>query len=146
MGIIDSIKKRTPKTDASKKAAVEVSEEAKPKKVTKTKKTTTSTAASGKVTLHGTAHRILLAPIVSEKSTMKEVMHTYTFLVDKNANKIEIRKAIEEVYGVKPLKIRTILVQGKETHFGRRIGRRSDYKKAIVTTRKEERLAIHEGV
>lgn len=145
MGIIDSIKKRTPKTAAPKKAEVEVSAEATPKKVTKAKKTTTATA-SGKVTLNGLAHRVLIAPIVSEKSTQKEALHSYTFLVEKNANKIEIRKAIEEVYGVKPLKIRTIHVQGKETHFGRRIGRRNDYKKAIVTTRKDQRLAIHEGV
>lgn len=145
MGIIDSIKKRNPKTASSKKAVLEVSEETGTKKVVKTKKTTTS-SASGKVALHGVAHKVLIAPIVSEKSTVKEALHSYTFLVEKNANKIEIRKAIEEVYGVKPLKIRTILVQGKETHFGRKIGRRSDYKKAIVTTRKDQRLAIHEGV
>ncbi|OGH66570.1 MAG: 50S ribosomal protein L23 [Candidatus Magasanikbacteria bacterium RIFCSPHIGHO2_02_FULL_41_13] len=96
--------------------------------------------------MHGTAHRVLLAPVVSEKSTLKEAEHSYTFLVEKNANKIEIAKAVEEVYGVRPLKVRTIHVQGKETRFGRRIGRRSDYKKAIVSVSKDQRLAIHEGV
>lgn len=145
MGIIETIKKRNTKTatpEPAVEAPVEKSEKS-PK--TKAKKTTT-VSASGKVSLHGNAHRVLLAPIVSEKSTLKETMHTYTFLVEKNANKIEIRKAIEEVYGVKPLKVRTIHVQGKETHFGRRMGRRKSYKKAIVTVSKDQRLAIHEGV
>ena len=129
MGIIEKIKKprKAPAKAAPKKAAASVE-------------------ATGKVSLHGNAHRVLLAPIVSEKSTLKEALHTYTFRVEKNANKIEIAKAIEEVYGVKPLAVRTIHVQGKETHFGRRIGRRSDYKKAIVKVSKDQRLAIHEGV
>ncbi len=137
MGIIDTIKKRSTK-QAKGDAVVEVP-------VEKSKKAAT-VSASGKVSLHGTAHRILFAPIVSEKSTMTETLHSYTFLVDKNANKIEIKKAVEEVYGVKPLKVRTVHVQGKETHFGRRIGRRNDYKKAIVKVSKDQRLAIHEGV
>ncbi len=145
MGIIETIKKRTPKK-ATETASVEASvvSAEKPKKA-KAKKTET-VAAHGKVSLHGNAHRVLLAPIVSEKSTLTETLHSYTFLVDKNANKIEIAKAIEEVYGVRPLKVRTIHVQGKETHFGRRIGRRNDYKKAIVKVSKDQRLAIHEGV
>jgi len=145
MGIIDSIKKRTPKTAVKKDASLDAVEvkETKPKKVAK--KATTLTA-TGKVALHGTAHKILIAPIVSEKSTMNEANHVYTFLVEKNANKIEIKKAIQEVYGVKPLKVRTILNDGKSTRFGRTMGRRSSYKKAIVTTSKDQRLAIHEGV
>lgn len=145
MGIIDSIKKRNTKTSATNTASVEVSDEkvVKPKKATKKAVVSSST---GKVALHGTAHRVLIAPIVSEKSTNKEASHVYTFLVEKDANKIEIKKAIEEVYGVKALKVRTILVDGKITHFGRKIGRRSTYKKAIVTTAKDQRLAIHEGV
>jgi len=145
MGIIDTIKKRNTKPAASKTASVDATEvkETKPKKVAK--KTTTVTA-TGKVALHGNAHRVLIAPVVSEKSTMNEAAHVYTFLVEKNANKIEIKKAIEEVYGVKPIKVRTILVDGKSTRFGRVMGRRSTYKKAIVTTAKDQRLAIHEGV
>lgn len=145
MGIIDTIKKRTPKTADNKAASVEASEvkEAKPKKAAKK---ATAIAPTGKVSLHGIAHKVLIAPIVSEKSTLKEATHVYTFLVEKNANKIEIKKAVEEVYGVKPLKIRTVLVDGKSTRFGRRMGRRSSYKKAIVTTSKDQRLAIHEGV
>jgi large subunit ribosomal protein L23 len=145
MGIIDSIKKRTPKTAENNAASADVSEvkEAKPKK--SQKKAALSTA-TGKVALHGTAHKVLIAPIVSEKSTHQEALHSYTFLVEKDANKIEIKKAIEEVYGVKALKVRTILVDGKTTRFGRKIGRRSTYKKAIVTTAKDQRLAIHEGV
>lgn len=144
MGIIDSIKKRTPKTAANKTVSADAEvQETKPKKAAKKAATLTAT---GKVALHGTAHKVLIAPIVSEKSTIQESAHVYTFLVEKNANKIEIKKAIQEVYGVKPLKVRTILMDGKSARFGRTMGRRNSYKKAIVTTAKDQRLAIHEGV
>ena len=94
MGIIETIKKRTPKkaTDAAVIDATVVETEKTPKtpkaKTAKAKKTAT-VSASGKVSLHGTAHRVLIAPIVSEKSTVKEAQHSYTFLVEKNANKID---------------------------------------------------------
>lgn len=145
MGIIDSIKKRNTKADSENTTSSEAVEVKTPKAKKSTKKPTLL-SSSGKVSLHGVAHTILIAPIVSEKSTVQESAHAYTFLVNKNANKIEIRRAIEEVYGVKPLKVRTVLIDGKVTRFGRKMGRRSSYKKAIVTTKKDQRLAIHEGV
>lgn len=144
MGIIDTIKKRKPTPSVAPDATpVEVAPTPKKRAA---KKTETLSAPKGKVVANGIAHTVLLSPIVSEKSTVQEVSHAYTFLVAKNANKTQIRRAIEEVYGIKPLKIRTILVEGKVTGFGRRAGRRNAYKKAIVTTKKDQKLAIHEGV
>lgn len=148
MGIIDTIKKRgTTKTTEETEVSAAIQTEEKPKKrVAKKVEAKESSALKGKVSVNGIAHEILLSPVVSEKSTMKEMSHAYTFFVPKKANKIEIKKAIFEVYGVRPVKVRTIIVEGKEKRTGRVVGRRSDYKKAIVITSKDQKLSIHEGV
>lgn len=148
MGIIDTIKKRST-TKISEETEVNApiaTEEKSKKRVAKKVVAKESSAIKGKVSVHGIAHEILLSPVVSEKSTMKELSHAYTFFVPKNANKIEIKKAIFEVYGVRPTKVRTVIVEGKAKRSGRVSGRRSDFKKAIVTTPKDQKLSIHEGV
>lgn len=148
MGIIDKMKNKGAKQseEVSEDVKKTVTKKAPAKKAVKKSAPKEISAQKDTVSVHGIAHKILLSPVVSEKSTLAEMKHAYTFLVDKNANKIEIKKAIEEVYGVRPLKVRTILVEGKVKRFGRRIGRRSDFKKAIVITSKDQKLSIHEGV
>jgi large subunit ribosomal protein L23 len=150
MGIIDTIKKRKT-TDAvaedvsvvdgvtPPKADQPRAEKRAPKKV---KSEPTTLSAKGKAVAHGIAHKVLLSPVVSEKTTRQEEKNTYTFLVAMNTNKIEIKKAIKEVYGVIPSSVRIIITDGKTT----RTGRRSDYKKAVITTNKNQKLSIHEGV
>ena len=77
-------------------------------------------------------HDIIIKPIVSEKSMDQLADRKYTFKVAMNANKIEIKKAVEEIFGVKVEKITTARVLGKVKRMGATSGKRSDWKKAIV--------------
>ena len=81
---------------------------------------------------------ILKKPIVTEKMTSQsEALNNYGFIVDKTANKIEIKKAIEEMYGVKVDKVRTMNCIGKprsrNTKSGAIIGKTKSFKKAVIT-------------
>lgn len=78
---------------------------------------------------------VLLSPVVTEKSTTAQASQKYTFLVHLNANKVEVKKAIEDAYGVKVKSVNTIPVL-KKTRLagrGRKITKRHNGKKAIVT-------------
>ena len=77
-------------------------------------------------------HDIIVKPIVSEKSMDQLADRKYTFKVAMNANKIEIKKAVEEIFGVKVEKITTARVLGKVKRMGATSGKRADWKKAIV--------------
>ena len=77
-------------------------------------------------------HDIIIKPIVSEKSMDQLADRKYTFKVAKEANKIEIKKAVEEIFGVKVEKITTARVLGKVKRMGATSGKRADWKKAIV--------------
>ena len=85
------------------------------------------------------SYDILKRPIISERS-METILDRegneikkYTFEVPKTANKVEIKKAVEEVFGVKVAKVNTISVRGRKKRMGRNEGYTSDWKKAIVT-------------
>jgi large subunit ribosomal protein L23 len=78
-------------------------------------------------------HEILLRPIVTEKSmTLAETENSYLFEVGVGANKIQIRQAVEEVFGVRVESVRTLNYRGKNKRFGRHYGKRSNWKKAYV--------------
>ena len=79
-----------------------------------------------------TNHDIIIKPIVSEKSMDQLADRKYTFKVAIGANKIEIKKAIEDVFGVKVEKVTTMNVSGKTKRMGVHVGKRSDWKKAVV--------------
>ena len=77
---------------------------------------------------------IILEPVVSEKAYDGiDALNAYTFLVDKRANKTEIRQAIEEIFDVKVRRVNTINRKGKKRRYGYKIGRRPDTKRAVVT-------------
>ena len=81
-----------------------------------------------------TAHDIILAPVVSEKSyDLIENHNTYTFEVDPRANKNQIRRAIEEVFDVRVVRVNTMNRKGKRKRYGYKMGRRKDTKRAVVT-------------
>jgi large subunit ribosomal protein L23 len=88
------------------------------------------------------ARDIIKRPLVTEKSVDGASIHKYTFEVDPRVNKIQIRKAIEEIFGVKVVKVNTLNVLGKKRGFGRVPGKMSDWKKAIVTLRKEDKIEL----
>lgn len=91
-------------------------------------------------------HEIIRRPLITEKSTQqKEENRQYVFEVDPRANKIEIKEAVEQLFKVKVLKVRTLNVLGKIKRLGRRYGKRPDWKKAIVTLREGDRIDFFEG-
>lgn len=97
------------------------------------------------------AQEIIIKPILTEKSYMGIQNKVYTFKVNKDANKIEIAKAVEELFKVKVEKVNTILVKGhkkfQNTKSGRTAGKTSDYKKAIVTLRADSKpIAFFESL
>jgi len=80
-----------------------------------------------------TAQDIIIRPIVTEASMAGISIKKYTFEVDKDADKIEIAKAVEELFGVKVAKVNTLHVRGREKRVRREPGYTSSWKKAIVT-------------
>ncbi|MCX8117935.1 MAG: 50S ribosomal protein L23 [Desulfobacterota bacterium] len=90
--------------------------------------------------------KIILRPLITEKSTFqKEEARQYAFEVDRHANKIEIKEAVEHLFKVKVDKVRTLNVLGKVKRLGRKYGKRPDWKKAIVTLREGDRIEFFEG-
>ena len=79
-----------------------------------------------------TAHDILKRPIITEQSMEQVAEKKYTFEVDKSANKIQIKKAVEEIFKVKVEKVTTMNYIGKPKRMGVHQGKRSDWKKAVV--------------
>lgn len=80
-----------------------------------------------------TLYTILDVPRITEKTTLcQEKGNQVTFKVGKNANKAQIKAAVEKMFDVKVLAVQTVNVKGKIKRFGRTIGRRKDWKKAIV--------------
>ena len=95
-----------------------------------------------------TAYDIIKRPIITEQSMEQTEMKRYTFEVAKTANKIEIAKAIEEIFGVKVEKVNTIRMEGKEKRQGAApAGRRASYKKAMVKlTADSKTIEFFEGM
>jgi large subunit ribosomal protein L23 len=92
-------------------------------------------------------HDIIIKPLVTEKTTDQlEKNGAYTFVVAKDANKIEIGKAIEELFNVKVREVRTMRYAGKQRRVGKFVGRRASWKKAVVTLRQGDTIEIFEGV
>lgn len=88
---------------------------------------------------------IIVAPLITEKTGIQmEANNTYTFKVSINANKIEIKNAIEKIFAVKVLNINTIRMMGKPKRLGRYNGNRPNWKKAIVTLRAGDKIADFE--
>lgn len=92
-------------------------------------------------------YTIVKRPLVTEKTNIqKEESNQVTFEVDVHANRIEIQRAIEQIFKVKVAKTRTVNVKGKTKRRGRIEGKRKDWKKAIVTLMPGERIEFFEGV
>ena len=89
---------------------------------------------------------VLLRPVVTEKSAILASKNMYVFAVKSSANRISIASAIKAMYDIKPLSVNVINVRGKSVTRGRVAGKRSAWKKAIVTLPKGKTLNIYEGV
>ena len=95
-----------------------------------------------------TAYDIIKRPVITEQSMAQTEMKRYTFEVAKDANKIEIAKVVEEIFGVKVAKVNTMNMYGKEKRVGRYpAGRRPARKKAMVTlTADSKTIELFEGM
>ena len=95
-----------------------------------------------------TAYDIIKRPVITEQAMAETEAKKYTFEVAKDANKIQIAKAVEEIFGVKVAKVNTLNVQGKAKRMGRYpAGRRPDWKKAVVTlTGDSKSIEFFEGM
>ena len=91
------------------------------------------------------AREIIISPLITEKSTTLMAEGKYVFEVAKAANKIEIAKAISQIFNVKVVSVNTVNVEGKVKRMGRSIGKRSDYKKAIVKLAAGETIEFFEA-
>ena len=80
-----------------------------------------------------TAHDVIISPIITEASMSRLADKKYTFKVASDANKIEIKKAVEEIFKVTVAKVNTISVKAKNKRVGYHLGKTSEWKKAIVT-------------
>jgi large subunit ribosomal protein L23 len=90
---------------------------------------------------------IIRGPIVTEKTTLqKELNNQVSFKVDKRANRVEIKAAVEKNFNTRVKQVRTIQVKGKVKQRGRIIGKRPDWKKAVVTLMPGQRIDFFEGV
>ena len=91
------------------------------------------------------AHDVIIAPVVSEKSYGLMDEWRYTFLVHQSANKTEIKKAVEQIWGVQVTKVNTLNRKGKAKRFGLTMGQRKNTKRAIVFVAEGEEIDIFAG-
>jgi large subunit ribosomal protein L23 len=93
------------------------------------------------------ARLLIKKVLITEKGTaLREKQNQYAFEVARDANKIEIKQAIEKIFSVKVTDVRTMQVHGKEKRQGRFAGRRSDWKKAIVTLKPDQKIELFEQI
>ena len=89
---------------------------------------------------------VIIRPVVTEASAvLQEEERTYTFVVSKAANKLEIRHAVQQLFGVTVEDVRTANYQGKWRRVGRGIGRKPAYKKAVVKLAEGDAIDVYEG-
>jgi large subunit ribosomal protein L23 len=94
-----------------------------------------------------TTHEILKRPLVTEKSTVeKDERNKLCFEVNRKANKIEIKEAVEKIFKVNVLGVATISMKGKLKRVGRHFTKQPDWKKAVVTIKAGQRVEFFEGV
>ena len=91
--------------------------------------------------------QVIREPHITEKSTIqKEGFNQVSFKVHKRANKVEIRRAVETLLKTKVMDVRTMNVRGKKRRMGKSLGKRADWKKAIVKLKPDEKIEFFEGV
>jgi len=91
-------------------------------------------------------YSVIKRPLITEKSSrQKESQNRYLFEVDRRANKIEIKRAVEQLFRVKVDRVNASRVHGKVKRLGRNVGKRPDWKKAVVLLKKGDRIDFFEG-
>lgn len=145
---IDIDKKDEKKQVVKKQSMKELYDGSKGEKIQKTVKTDKSEKGNEKkkIKKYGNAYKVLVKPLITEKATNLGAENKYVFEVSTQANKIEIAKAVNEVYGIKPVSVNIVKVKGKKTRNGRTLGSRKDWKKAIIKLPEGKTIKVYEGV
>lgn len=92
-------------------------------------------------------YQVIKEPRITEKANIqKEDTNQVTFKVHKKANKVEIRQAVETFFKIKVLEVRTMNVRGKKRRMGKTVGKKSDWKKAVVRLAPGENIEFFEGM
>ncbi|MDR4495203.1 MAG: 50S ribosomal protein L23 [Nitrospirales bacterium] len=92
------------------------------------------------------SHDVLIRPLLTEKITsIREAKNAVAFAVDGRATKIDVRRAVEKIFQVKVSSVNVQNVQGKRKRQGRYLGKRSDWRKAIVTLKEGEKIDLYES-
>jgi len=92
-------------------------------------------------------YEVVKAPHITEKGSLqKQAANQMVFKVHKKANKVEIRRAVENLFKTKVLEVKTLNVRGKKRRLGRNVGKRPDWKKAVVRLAPGENIEFFEGV
>lgn len=129
-----------------KKAALKKAEKAE-KAVKQDEKTVKQAEKKSQAAPVASSHRtVLVRPLVSEKGAYMQEQNKYVFEVALRANKIEVKQAIEGLYNVNVEKVNMVNQRGKQVRFGRIRGKRRNWKKAIVTLKKGQRITTVESV
>ena len=90
---------------------------------------------------------IIKRPLITEKTTtQKDAFNKVTFEVDRGANRVEIKRTVEQIFNVKVARVQTMQMKGKRKRRGWVVGKRKDWKKAVVTLMPGERIDFFEGV
>lgn len=90
---------------------------------------------------------VVLRPVISEKAdSQREFQNVYTFEVHQNANKFEVKSAVEKVFNVQVKEVRVNVVRGKMRRVGKTAGRKRNWKKAFVTLKEGHQIDLFEGV
>ena len=92
-------------------------------------------------------YKVIKEPHITEKGSLqKELSNQISFKVDRKANKVEIRQAVETLFKTKVLDVKTLNVKGKKRRLGRNVGKRPDWKKAVVKLAPGENIEFFEGM
>jgi large subunit ribosomal protein L23 len=91
-------------------------------------------------------HDIIIRPLITEKNTNLMQYNKYSFEVDRNASKPQIRQAVQTIFNVRVTDVHTMNVRGKMKRRGQKFGYTADWKKAIVTLAEGDRIELFEGV
>ena len=127
---------------AEKKEEIISKEDKTEKKEVERKKEGEAVIKSEKKVIAGEVYRVLKSPHISEKATNLAQKNQYVFNIWKDANKPEIKKAIEEVYGIDVLSVKIINIPGKKRRLGKISGFKKGYKKAIVRIKEGQKIEV----
>ncbi len=141
MGLLDRFKKDMPKASVASTKPREV-------KAVKEKAPADATPKQEKkkIVLPDGLVGVIIKPLVTEKAAHLAHLGQYVFAVHHQTTRIQVRAAVKALYGVIPTKVNIVRARGKVVRFGRTFGRRSDWKKAVVTLPKGKTIDIYEGV